>query len=115
MACLRRAVIPRACLNVSFILSSATTARQSSARLARSTASGPAASKDAWNWCGALTGLRLEGWAVELERQEPAQMIVVFLDGQLLGYGASGVARLDVAQYLGAPSARYAGFRFEFA
>jgi hypothetical protein len=42
-------------------------------------------------------------------------MIVVFLDGQLLGYGASGVARLDVAQYLGAPSARYAGFRFEFA
>jgi oxalate---CoA ligase len=60
------------------------------------------------------TGLRLEGWAVEPERQEPAQMIVVFLDGQSLGYGASGVARLDVARYLGAPTARYAGFRFDF-
>jgi hypothetical protein len=57
---------------------------------------------------------QLEGWAVEPDRQQPAQMIVVFLDGQYLGYGASGVERLDVARYLGAPSAQYAGFRFHF-
>jgi len=56
----------------------------------------------------------LEGWAVEPDRQQPAQMIVVFLDGQYLGYGASGVERLAVARYLSAPSAQYSGFRFNF-
>ena len=57
-------------------------------------------------------GVLLEGWALEPDRQQPAQMIVLFLDGEFLGYGASGVTRLDVARYFGTPSARSAGFRF---
>ena len=36
-------------------------------------------------------------------------MIVVFRDDQFLGYGFT---RLDVARYLDAPSAQYAGFDF---
>lgn len=39
-------------------------------------------------------------------------MIVVFRDDQFLGYGVSGVARLDVARYFDAPSAQNAGFDF---
>ena len=58
-------------------------------------------------------GVRLEGWAVEFDR-EPARIIAVFLDGQFLGNGASGTARPDVAMRLGVPAAQYCGFNFEF-
>ncbi len=54
------------------------------------------------------------GWAVEPCRQQPAQIIAVFLDGQFLGHGASGESRPDVAQRLGTPFAQYAGFNFRF-
>jgi amino acid adenylation domain-containing protein len=58
--------------------------------------------------------IRIRGWAVEPYRQQPAQTIAVFLDRRFIGYGASGSARPDVAEYLNASSAKYAGFDFCF-
>jgi hypothetical protein len=56
--------------------------------------------------------VQLGGWAVDFDRQ-PAQTIAVFRGDRFLGYGASGMARPDVARRLGR-SAQYAGFDFLF-
>jgi amino acid adenylation domain-containing protein len=56
--------------------------------------------------------IRIGGWAVEPCLREPARTIAVFLDNQFLGYGASGGLRPDVAEYLNAGPAQYAGFDF---
>jgi amino acid adenylation domain-containing protein len=58
--------------------------------------------------------IQLTGWAVEPCRQQPAQTIAVFLDGRLLGYGASGLPRPDVANNLGTATALFSGFNFIF-
>jgi hypothetical protein len=56
--------------------------------------------------------------AIELKSDQsvtrPAQNIAVFLDSQLLGYGASGLPRPDVANNLGTASALLSGFNFIF-
>ena len=58
--------------------------------------------------------IRLKGWAVEPCQRRPAQVIAVFLDGDYLGYGGTGVLRDDIRNHL--PQAtRYAGFEFHFA
>jgi ribosomal protein L29 len=53
------------------------------------------------------------GWAVEPCDHQPAQTIAVFLDGEFLGYGASGIASPDAARHLPL-AAQYAGFDFRF-
>jgi oxalate---CoA ligase len=57
--------------------------------------------------------MRFLGWAIEPDGQ-PAQTVAAFLDGRFLGYGASGMARADVAKRLGVPAAQYCGFQFDF-
>jgi amino acid adenylation domain-containing protein len=55
---------------------------------------------------------RFGGWAVEHCQRQSAQTIAVFLDGQFLGYGASGTSRPGGAK--GAGPAQHAGFDFNF-
>jgi len=54
--------------------------------------------------------MAISGWATEAD-QQPAQSIVVFLHGHYLGYGASGVARPDLAVHAGL-GVEHAGFYF---
>jgi hypothetical protein len=58
--------------------------------------------------------VRFGGWAVEHCLRQPAQTIAVFLGDRFLGHGASSTSRLDIAQQLSAPSAKYAGFELTF-
>ena len=58
--------------------------------------------------------ITIAGWAVEHCLKQPAQNIVVFCGDKLLGYGASGIQRPEVAERLGAASAEHAGFFFRF-
>lgn len=58
--------------------------------------------------------IQFGGWAVEPCRQQPAQTIAVFLDDQLLGYGASADPRPDVVKSLSATTALFSGFNFIF-
>jgi hypothetical protein len=57
--------------------------------------------------------IHFAGWAVEPDRQMPAQTIVAFNGDRFLGYGAAWSLRPDVAKELG-PSVQYAGFDFRF-
>ncbi|AMN43176.1 AMP-binding protein [Rhodoplanes sp. Z2-YC6860] len=57
--------------------------------------------------------IRLAGWAVEPDRQMPAQTIVAFAGDRFLCYGAACSPRPDVEKALGR-SAEYAGFDFRF-
>ena len=55
-------------------------------------------------------GLFLKGWAAAPDRRAPADVIVVFADGEYLCSGGCGFERTDVASKLGKPGLRYAGF-----
>ena len=54
--------------------------------------------------------LSLSGWAVDVERREPAAVVLVFLDGRYAGRSGLGGEREDLARALSAPGVRYAGF-----
>jgi hypothetical protein len=56
--------------------------------------------------------LIVAGWAIDAERERPAQRVFVFADGRLLGSGTTGVVRRDVAKAQGRGALR-SGFRLQ--
>lgn len=55
--------------------------------------------------------LSAEGWAIDVERQEPAAAILLVADGRIVGFGGTGTARRgDVAAAFEAPDYQLAGY-----
>ncbi len=56
----------------------------------------------------------LKGWAVDGESAQPAERILIFLNGILYHAGSTGISRLDIAEWLGQPAFATSGFRYTF-
>ncbi len=56
----------------------------------------------------------LKGWAVDEESAQPAERILIFLNGTLYHAGPTGISRPDIAEWLGQPAFATSGFRYTF-
>ena len=56
----------------------------------------------------------LKGWAVDEKRAQPAERILIFLNGAFYHAGPTGISRPGIAEWLGQPAFATSGFRYTF-
>ena len=56
----------------------------------------------------------LKGWAVDEKRAQPAERILIFLNGAFYHAGPTGISRPDIAKWLRQPTFASSGFRYTF-
>ena len=56
----------------------------------------------------------LKGWAVHEESAQPAERILIFLNGTFHHVGPTGISRPGIAEWLGQPAFATSGFRYTF-
>ena len=57
--------------------------------------------------------LRLRGWSADVKSLQLPQVLVIFMNGNFLFSGTTGVRRPGVANTFGSSKLEWAGFRFE--
>ena len=56
----------------------------------------------------------LKGWAVDEKHAQPAERILIFLNGTFYHAGLTGISRPGIAEWLGQPAFATSGFRYIF-